>query len=385
MHAGKRRDQVAAGLGLPPGVDDRAAPVADGVVVPHPRLGVDRLADRAEDAQRFQIVFLRKVSPRLDKRANGSGSSVEHRHLVVLDHFPEAPRVRPHRHAFEHHFGRADRERAVGAVAVPGHPADVRGAPEHVRGLVVEDPLHGDDRHQQVAAGRVLHALRLAGRARCIQDEERVFGVHPGRLAGFGLAPDHVVPPLVARGLKGDRSPGAFVHDHVLHAFAAAQSEGLVHRGLERDFLAAAHLPVGGDHRDRPRVDNALLQTLRRESAEHHRVRRADPRAGLHRRDDLDRHRHVDDDALALPDAERFERVRELADLVVELLVGELRDLAVVRLENDGCLVALRLQVPVEAVVRRVQLAVAEPLEEGRVRLIEHLGERLVPEHVLLG
>ena len=49
--AGQRRDQDAAGLGLPPGVDDRAAVVADDAVVPEPGLGIDRLADRAQQAQ----------------------------------------------------------------------------------------------------------------------------------------------------------------------------------------------------------------------------------------------------------------------------------------------------------------------------------------------
>ena len=53
---GQRRDHVAAGLGLPPGVDDRAAAAADGLVVPHPRFGIDRLADGAEDAQRLEVV-----------------------------------------------------------------------------------------------------------------------------------------------------------------------------------------------------------------------------------------------------------------------------------------------------------------------------------------
>src|SRR5690606_35167672 len=50
--AGDRRDHDAAGLGLPPGVDDRTLAVADHVVVPAPGLGVDRLADAAQQAQR---------------------------------------------------------------------------------------------------------------------------------------------------------------------------------------------------------------------------------------------------------------------------------------------------------------------------------------------
>ena len=62
--AGQRRDQDAAGLGLPPGVDDRAAAVADDAVVPEPGFGIDRLADRAEQAQRLaRGVFFTGASP----------------------------------------------------------------------------------------------------------------------------------------------------------------------------------------------------------------------------------------------------------------------------------------------------------------------------------
>src|SRR5690606_39571606 len=46
--AGKRRDQDSSRLGLPPRVDDRAAPLADVLAIPAPRLGIDRLANGAE-------------------------------------------------------------------------------------------------------------------------------------------------------------------------------------------------------------------------------------------------------------------------------------------------------------------------------------------------
>ncbi len=160
-------------------------------------------------------------------------------------------------------------------------------------------------------------------------------------------------------------------------------AERLVDDWLQRDLAAAAELAVGGDDRDGARVDDALLHALRGKAAEHHRVRGADARAGLHRHDRLDRHRHVDEDAIALLDAERLQRVGEAADVVVERLVGDLGDRAVVGLEDDRDLVGLRRQVPVEAVVRGVQLAVVEPLEERRVGFVERLRERLVPQHVL--
>ena len=56
-HPGQRRDHDGAGLGLPPGIDDRAAPAADHAVIPHPGFGIDRLADAAQQAQLRQVVL----------------------------------------------------------------------------------------------------------------------------------------------------------------------------------------------------------------------------------------------------------------------------------------------------------------------------------------
>ena len=58
-HAGQGRDQMPAGLGLPPGVHDGTMRAANVLVIPHPRLGIDRLADRTEQAQRGKVVFSR--------------------------------------------------------------------------------------------------------------------------------------------------------------------------------------------------------------------------------------------------------------------------------------------------------------------------------------
>src|SRR5690606_39960750 len=48
---GQRADHDRPGLGLPPGVHHGGAVAADVLAVPDVGLGVDRLADRAEDAQ----------------------------------------------------------------------------------------------------------------------------------------------------------------------------------------------------------------------------------------------------------------------------------------------------------------------------------------------
>ncbi len=195
---------------------------------------------------------------------------------------------------------------------------------------------------------------------------------------------DELVQPQVARRLERDVAAGAPVDDDVADALAAAHAERLVDDRLERQVLAAARLLVGGDHRDRAGVDDALLQRLRREAAEHDRVRRADARAGLHRDHAFDRHRHVDEDAIALPDAERLEPVGEPAHAVIELPVGDLRHRAVVGLEDDRDLVRVAVrEIAVEAVVGDIELAVVEPLVERRVGLVERPRERLLPQHLV--
>src|SRR5205814_6849922 len=75
--AGQRRDQNAAGLGLPPGIDDRAAAVADHVMIPLPRFRVDRLADAAEQPQALARGLLDRFVATLHQRADRGRRGVE--------------------------------------------------------------------------------------------------------------------------------------------------------------------------------------------------------------------------------------------------------------------------------------------------------------------
>ena len=210
-----------------------------------------------------------------------------------------------------------------------------------------------------------------------------MLGADPLRLAARRLLGHHLVQPLVARRHELDLAAGAPIDEHVAHGMPRTR-ERFVDDRLERQGLAAAHLLVGGDDEHRAGVGDAVAQALRREAAEHHRVRRADARAGLHRDHALDRHRHVDDDAVALDQAARLQRVGEPAGALEQLAVGDVGDLAVVGLEDDRGLVAeAGLDVAVEAVVRRVERAVVEPLEERRLVGIEHRLERRAPAEQL--
>ena len=76
---------IAAGFGLPPGVDDRAAPFPDDLSIPHPRFRIDWLADSAQQAQARKIVFQRPVLAPFDERANRSGSGIDNINAMLLD------------------------------------------------------------------------------------------------------------------------------------------------------------------------------------------------------------------------------------------------------------------------------------------------------------
>ena len=161
VRPGQRADHDRAGLGLPPGVDDRGRAAADHLAVPHPRLGVDRLADRAEQAQARQVELLRDLAAELHERADRGGRGVEDAHPVLLDDLPPAAGVRGVGGALVEHLGRAVGERAVDHVAVAGDPADVGGAPVDVGlGVQVEDVLVGERDLGEVAAAGVQDALR---------------------------------------------------------------------------------------------------------------------------------------------------------------------------------------------------------------------------------
>ena len=75
--AGQRRDENAARLRLPPGVDDGAALFADHVVVPLPGFRIDRLADGAQEPQRGAARALDVVVAGAHQRADRGRRGVE--------------------------------------------------------------------------------------------------------------------------------------------------------------------------------------------------------------------------------------------------------------------------------------------------------------------
>ena len=134
--------------------------------------------------------------------------------------------------------------------------------------------------------------------------------------------------------------------------------------------LSAVTLPprgrlVGGDHRARVAVVDAVGERVRGEAGEDDGVDGADAGAGQHGEGGLGDHRQVDDHAVALADAEALEHVGHAADFGVKLAVGDVpgRLGGVVGLPEDGGLVAALGEVAVDAVDRGVEDAVLEPAD----------------------
>ena len=96
---------------------------------------------------------------------------------------------------------------------------------------------------------------------------------------------------------------------------------------------------------------------------------RADPRASEHRIGCLGDHRQIDRDRVALRDAMAFKDVGETANLVVQVLVGDMfRFLRVIAFPNDRGVVCEPGEMPVDAVLRDIGGSVLEPFDRDEVR-----------------
>ena len=174
---GQRSNHMSPGLGLPPCIDDGAFLVADVLVEPHPGLGVDRLADRTEQAKRGEIVLLEIVVAPLHEGSYGRRSGVEDGDPILGDQLPESVGFGPVRGSLIHEAGGAVGEGAVDEVTMTGDPANVGGAPVDILLLQVEDVLGGCVGTDEIAARSMEDSFRFSCRSTGVEDEERMLAI----------------------------------------------------------------------------------------------------------------------------------------------------------------------------------------------------------------
>src|SRR5271170_4711505 len=212
--------------------------MADDFAIPHPGLGIDRLTDGAEQAQTVELVFSWPLFPPLDERADGGWRSIENAYLMPVDDAPEAIRLRAVGRAFIHHCGGAVLQRSVDNVAVARDPSDVGRAPVRVFFLEIEHPFCRDVGADGIATCGVDDAFGFSGRARCVENVERMFGVERFGWTFVRDRSHQFMPPVIAPGLQMDWRTGALVDDNVLYRRAGLQR--LFDGGKQFDFGAAA-------------------------------------------------------------------------------------------------------------------------------------------------
>ena len=79
-----------------------------------------------------------------------------------------------------------------------GDPAHIGRTPINIIGLQVEHIPRGRRRIDHIARRRVQHTFRRTGRARGVENKQRVFRIHHFRRANRWLLRHQLVPPDIA-------------------------------------------------------------------------------------------------------------------------------------------------------------------------------------------
>src|SRR5271157_5478765 len=375
-------------LGLPPGIDDDGLLLADVVVVPLPHLGLDGLAHRGHVLEAI-VVLGGLVGPELPQPANGRGRGVEDVDVEPLGDAPGPPRVGVSRHALVNNTGRRQSQRPVDDVGVARDPTNVRHAPVHVLWMYVLDILGGPGHVSEVPAYAVLGGLGLARRAAGVHEEEDPLRRHDHRVHALAteftqqIVDEEVAPVHHGRPRRVlPRQPPP--DEHLVHLLPGLLRDIDRHVGIRLVVVESA-VAVVGVHRDDDvalGVGDPVAAGVARKAAEHDRV--DDPQSGASEHGDrqLRDHRHVDGDPVPRLEAREVTQQRgKLVDADEQILVGYSEGWLLLGLghEDQGGLVAVLGEVPIDAVVAGVDLASDEPLPARGVARVQGRVPVLVP------
>jgi hypothetical protein len=164
-------------------------------------------------------------------------------------------------------------------------------------------------------------------------------------------------------------STGALDHeglDGVANLF-----KGRIDVGLQRHSAATAQALIGGHNQLCLTAIDTVGQSVWRKAAENDGMDGTDASAGQHGIGGLRDHRQIENDAIALANAHVLVGIGQFADLLVELIVGDVGVVCrIITLPDDGGLVAAAFKVAVDAVDGHVQLTVFVPLD-GNIVIVE--------------
>ena len=152
---------------------------------------------------------------------------------------------------------------------------------------------------------------------------------------------------------------------------------------LQRHHLSPAPPAICGDEHRRLGVVDPVPQRLRAEAAKDHGVHGADARARQHGDGEFWNQRQIDRNPVAALDAERLHHVGELADLAIQVEVGQRAPIPRLTFPDERGLISARAaHMTVDAVDARIQSAADEPFGVRR-RPVEDLGPFRIPLQLL--
>ncbi len=231
------------------------------------------------------------------------------------------------------------------------------------------------------------HAFRDAGGAGGVENVERVGGEHRHAFGGLGVF-DRVLPdfaPVVVAALDQRRLALRALQDQAGLRLVLGEFDRLVQQMFVGNDAGAFDAAARRQDHFRLGVVDAGGELLGREAAEHHRMDGAEAGAGEHAHDRFRHHRHIEDNAVALADAEIAQHGAEQLHLREQAAVSEgllgIGDGGIV--DQRGLVVAAREAMAVERVVAGVAHGAGEPAAVVAGLGVEYFFRRLVPVDLL--
>jgi len=294
------------------------------------------------------------------QKAQSSGGNVELSDIVLFDDVPVAGEVRIGGSTFKNDGGTTKKQWGVNHVGVTSDPADITTAEVTVVIVDIEDIFASHGGTQQVSGGCVHNTLGLSGRARGVQEEQRVFGVDRLGSKVVGILLNLLVPPDITALGPRDLRASALVDQAGGHIGALLQS--LVDNSLGTNDLATTLTLIGSDDNLGVRVEQAVTEGVGGETGKNDGVDGTNTRASKECNDSLGNHGQVNTNGITLLDTTLLQSPSHTGDFPQQLAICDGAALVgLVGLVDDGDLIRVLQSVTIDTVERSVQLTLDEP------------------------
>lgn len=247
-------------------------------------------------------------------------------------------------------------------------PSSIGDAGVHIALLQIERRRGGVHGIQTISRSGMDQTLGLAGRARSVQNEQIVLGIHPLAGAVGTLLLNQLINEHIALGVHLHTATAVMrEHKQLLDNVRAGTAlDGRVANLLEGEGTATALATIGGDHPLALAGLDPVGNGIGTETGKDDGMDGTNAGAGQHGHGQLGHHGHVQRHHVALADALILEGVGNLANLGQQFAEGNASDVGgLVALPDDGDLVGTAVRaggtVPIDGVVAGIDLAIEEP------------------------